>query len=46
MSDIFLFEGTCHCAVGSSVGVNNVKVASILSVDVVMVDCKLVEKER
>lgn len=37
MSDIVLFEGTCHCAVGSIVGVNNARVASLLGADMVLV---------
>ena len=44
--DIVLLEGTGHCVVGSIVGVNNVKVVSILSADMVLVGCKLLEKER
>ena len=46
VSYIVLFEGTGHCAVGSIIGVNNVKIASILSANMVLVGCKLVEKER
>ena len=44
--DIVLLEGIGHCAVGNIVGVNNVKVARILSADMVLVGYKLVEKER
>ena len=44
--DIVLLEGTGHCVVGSIVGVNNVKVARVLSVDMVLVGYKLVEKEK
>jgi len=36
-SDIVLFEGTGHCAVGSVVGVNNAQVAAMLGADVVLV---------
>jgi len=36
-------KGTDHCAVGSIVGVNNFRVASLLSVDMVLVRCNLVE---
>ena len=46
VSDIALFEGTCHCAVGSIVGVNSINVANMLSAHMVLVGCKLVEKER
>jgi hypothetical protein len=35
-SDIVLIEGTGHCAVGSIVGLNNAKVASILGADMVL----------
>jgi dethiobiotin synthetase len=35
-SDICLIEGTGHCAVGSIVGLNNAKVASILGADMVL----------
>ena len=46
VTDIVLLEGISHCAFGSIVGVNNVKVARILSADTVLVGCKLAEKER
>ena len=46
VTDIVLLEGISHCAFGSIVGVNNVKVARILSADTVFVGCKLGEKER
>ncbi len=36
-SDIVLFEGTGHCAVGSVVGVNNAQVAKMMGADVVLV---------
>jgi len=36
-SDVVLFEGTGHCAVGSIVGVNNAQVAAMLGADVVLV---------
>ena len=36
-SDIVLLEGTGHCAVGSIVGVNNARVASLLGADMVLV---------
>ena len=36
-SDIVLIEGTGHCAVGSIVGLNNSKVASIIGADMVLV---------
>ena len=36
-SDVVLCEGTGHCAVGSIVGLNNAKVASILGCDMVLV---------
>lgn len=36
-SDIVLVEGTGHCAVGSIVGLNNAKVASIIGADMVLV---------
>lgn len=36
-SDIVLCEGTGHCAVGSIVGLNNAKVASIIGADMVLV---------
>ena len=35
-SDCVLIEGTGHCAVGSIVGLNNAKVASILGADMVL----------
>jgi hypothetical protein len=35
-SDITLVEGTGHCAVGSIVGLNNAKVASIIGADMVL----------
>ena len=35
-SDITLIEGTGHCAVGSIVGLNNAKVASLLGADMVL----------
>jgi AAA domain len=34
-SDVTVCEGTGHCAVGSIVGLNNAKVASILGADMV-----------
>lgn len=36
-SDVVLIEGTGHCAVGSIVGLNNAKVASIIGADMVLV---------
>ncbi|KAG7364075.1 cobyrinic acid a,c-diamide synthase [Nitzschia inconspicua] len=36
-SDITLIEGTGHCAVGSIVGLNNAKVASLLGADMVLI---------
>jgi dethiobiotin synthetase len=36
-SDVVLMEGTGHCAVGSIVGLNNAKVASLLGADMVLV---------
>lgn len=36
-SDVTLIEGTGHCAVGSIVGLNNAKVASILGADMVLI---------
>jgi dethiobiotin synthetase len=36
-SDVVLLEGTGHCAVGSIVGLNNAKVASLLGADMVIV---------
>ena len=36
-SDVVLVEGTGHCAVGSIVGLNNAKVASIIGADMVLV---------
>jgi 1-aminocyclopropane-1-carboxylate deaminase/D-cysteine desulfhydrase-like pyridoxal-dependent ACC family enzyme len=36
-SDVVLCEGTGHCAVGSIVGLNNAKVASVLGCDMVLV---------
>jgi dethiobiotin synthetase len=36
-SDVLLCEGTGHCAVGSVVGVNNAKVASMMGADMVLV---------
>lgn len=35
-SDAVLIEGTGHCAVGSIVGLNNAKVASLLGADMVL----------
>jgi dethiobiotin synthetase len=35
-SDIVLLEGTGHCAVGSIVGLNNARVASLLGADMVL----------
>lgn len=35
-SDVTLIEGTGHCAVGSIVGLNNAKVASLLGADMVL----------
>jgi dethiobiotin synthetase len=35
-SDVVLIEGTGHCAVGSIVGLNNAKVASVLGADMVL----------
>ena len=34
-SDVTICEGTGHCAVGSIVGLNNAKVASLLGADMV-----------
>ena len=34
-SDVTVCEGTGHCAVGSIVGLNNAKVASLLGADMV-----------
>jgi dethiobiotin synthetase len=36
-SDVVLLEGTGHCAVGSIVGLNNAKVASLVGADMVLV---------
>jgi dethiobiotin synthetase len=36
-SDVVLCEGTGHCAVGSIVGINNAKIASIIGADMVLV---------
>jgi BioD-like phosphotransacetylase family protein len=36
-SDVVLCEGTGHCAVGSIVGLNNAKVASMIGADMVLV---------
>lgn len=36
-SDVVLCEGTGHCAVGSIVGLNNAKVASLIGADMVLV---------
>jgi dethiobiotin synthetase len=36
-SDVVLVEGTGHCAVGSIVGLNNAKVASLIGADMVLV---------
>ena len=36
-SDVTLIEGTGHCAVGSIVGLNNARVASLLGADMVLV---------
>ena len=38
-SDVTIAEGTGHCAVGSIVGLNNAKVASLLGADMVCVVC-------
>ena len=35
-SDVVLIEGTGHCAVGSIVGLNNAKVASLLGADMIL----------
>ena len=35
-SDVVLMEGTGHCAVGSIVGLNNAKVASLLGADMIL----------
>ena len=37
VSDVMMCEGTGHCAVGSIVGLNNAKVASLLGADMVLV---------
>ena len=37
LSDVVLCEGTGHCAVGSIVGINNAKIASIIGADMVLV---------
>lgn len=37
VSDVVLLEGTGHCAVGSIVGLNNAKVASLVGADMVLV---------
>eukprot|EP00978_Attheya_sp_CCMP212_P005534 scaffold12431_cov57-Attheya_sp.AAC.9 len=37
VSDVVLCEGTGHCGVGSIVGANNAKIASLLGADVVLV---------
>jgi BioD-like phosphotransacetylase family protein len=37
VSDVVLCEGTGHCAVGSIVGLNNAKVASLIGADMVLV---------
>lgn len=36
-SDVVLCEGTGHCAVGSIVGINNAKIASLIGADMVLV---------
>jgi len=36
-SDVVLCEGTGHCAVGSIVGINNAKVASLIGADMILV---------
>jgi dethiobiotin synthetase len=36
-SDVVLIEGTGHCAVGSIIGLNNAKVASMIGADMVLV---------
>jgi dethiobiotin synthetase len=36
-NEVVLIEGTGHCAVGSIVGLNNAKVASIIGADMVLV---------
>lgn len=36
-SDVTLIEGTGHCAVGSIVGLNNAKVASLLGADMLLI---------
>jgi dethiobiotin synthetase len=36
-SDVVLLEGTGHCGVGSIVGLNNAKVASLLGADMVLI---------
>lgn len=36
-SDVVVLEGTGHCAVGSIVGLNNAKVASLLGADMVLI---------
>lgn len=36
-SDVVLCEGTGHCAVGSIVGLNNAKVASLIGADMILV---------
>lgn len=36
-SDVVLIEGTGHCAVGSIVGLNNAKVASLIGADMILV---------
>ena len=36
-SDVVLCEGTGHCAVGSIVGINNAKIASMIGADMVLV---------
>ena len=46
MFDIVSLERTDHCAARNIIGVNNVKVASILSVNKVLVGCKLVVMKR
>jgi hypothetical protein len=35
-NEVVLIEGTGHCAVGSIVGLNNAKVASIIGADMVL----------
>ena len=37
VSDVVVVEGTGHCAVGSIVGMNNAKVASLIGADMVLI---------